>query len=225
MRKWISTLLYALLLSTTTLSYAADTSYITDEMQVTLRSGTSTHHQILRMLSTGTKLTVLETDSQSGYTKVRTPGGVEGWVLTRYLSSAPPARLQLAAAQKKLALLQGDSKQILAQIDELKQQRDNAQKELATLKQKNAELNQQLTEIRRVSSNAVQISNENSSLKQRLGETDRENQRLLQENQVLQDRSRQNWFAVGAITVVVSMLLGIVLTRIRWRRRSGWGDL
>ena len=208
MRKWIPTLLCAALLSTATLSHADDTSYVNDNMEVTLRSGTSTQHQIVRMLPTGAKLTVLETDAKTGYTRVRTDSGTEGWILTRYLT-----------------MLQGDSKQVLAKIDTLQQQKNADDKQLLALKEQNAQLSQQLSEIRRVSSHSVQIADENSSLKQRLMESDRDNQRLRQENQALQDRSRQNWFAVGAITVVVSMLLGIILTRVRWRRRSGWGDL
>jgi len=225
MRKWIPTLLCAALLSAATLSHADDVSYVNDNMEVTLRSGTSTQHQIVRMLPTGAKLTVLETDAKTGYTRVRTDGGTEGWILTRYLTATPPAKLQLAAAQKKLSMLQGDSKQVLAKIDALQQQKNADDKQLLALKEQNAKLSQQLSEIRRVSSHSVQIADENSSLKQRLMESDRDNQRLRQENQALQDRSRQNWFAVGAITVVVSMLLGIILTRVRWRRRSGWGDL
>jgi len=225
MRKWIPTLLCAALLSAATLSHADDVSYVNDNMEVTLRSGTSTQHQIVRMLPTGAKLTVLETDAKTGYTRVRTDGGTEGWILTRYLTATPPAKLQLATAQKKLSMIQGDSKQVLAKIDALQQQKNADDKQLLALKEQNAQLSQQLSEIRRVSSHSVQIADENSSLKQRLMESDRDNQRLRQENQALQDRSRQNWFAVGAITVVVSMLLGIILTRVRWRRRSGWGDL
>ena len=81
----------------------ATTAYVTDQMEVTLRNGTSTGHRILRMLPSGVPLEVLETDSDSGYTRVRSPSGQEGWVLSRYLQNEPVARDQLKAARQKLA--------------------------------------------------------------------------------------------------------------------------
>src|SRR3569833_2253419 len=58
----------------------AETRYVCDELEVTLRTGQSTQHQIVRMVKSGTAVVVLATDANTGYTKVRTPSGAEGWV-------------------------------------------------------------------------------------------------------------------------------------------------
>ena len=42
----------------------ADTRYVSDELGITLRTGKSTQHQILRMVTSGTPLTVLESDQE-----------------------------------------------------------------------------------------------------------------------------------------------------------------
>ncbi|MEO0974872.1 MAG: TIGR04211 family SH3 domain-containing protein, partial [Pseudomonadota bacterium] len=64
----------------------ADTAWVTDRFEITLRSGPSTRNEIRRMLPSGAALEVLEQDADSGYTRVQTASGSEqGWVLTRYL--------------------------------------------------------------------------------------------------------------------------------------------
>ena len=40
----------------------AKTAYVTDELKITLRSGESSTHRILRMLPTGERLTVLSSE-------------------------------------------------------------------------------------------------------------------------------------------------------------------
>ena len=61
----------------------AETRYVSDRLDIQMRTGKGTKFRILRMLPSGTAVEVLETDTANGYTRVRTPGGVEGWVLSR----------------------------------------------------------------------------------------------------------------------------------------------
>ena len=60
----------------------AQSAWVTDQFEITLRSGPSTSNAIQLMVGSGMRLDVLERDADSGYTRVRTPGGTEGWVLT-----------------------------------------------------------------------------------------------------------------------------------------------
>jgi SH3 domain protein len=73
----------------------AESAWVTDQFEITLRSGPSTSNAIQLMLSSGSRLEVLERDPDSGYSRVRTQGGTEGWVLTRYLMNEASAREQL----------------------------------------------------------------------------------------------------------------------------------
>jgi SH3 domain protein len=74
---------------------SAETAWVTDQFEITLRSGPSTSNAIQLMVGSGTALEVLERDADTGYTHVRTQGGTEGWVLTRYLMNEASAREQL----------------------------------------------------------------------------------------------------------------------------------
>ena len=84
----------------------AETRYVSDQLEIPMRTGKSTQHRILRMLPSGTPLEVLELDKENGWTRVRTPDGKEGWVLTRLLMDIPAARDRLARAEKRLAELE-----------------------------------------------------------------------------------------------------------------------
>ena len=72
----------------------AEPAWISDQFEITLRSGPSTSNAIQLMLRSGTQVEVLERDADSGYSRVRTGGGTEGWVLTRYLMREQSRRIR-----------------------------------------------------------------------------------------------------------------------------------
>ena len=84
--------LVALLLAAIAVSAQAETRYVSDELEITLRRGESTGHKISAMLKSGTPLEVLSTNKATGYSLVRTPCGKQGYVLTRQLMPEPVAR-------------------------------------------------------------------------------------------------------------------------------------
>ena len=79
-----------LAMTTQSLAAVGDVNYISDVVNVPLRSGPSTAHRIIhRGLPSGTQLTVLATDEEASFTQVRTSGGMEGWVASQYLMGNP----------------------------------------------------------------------------------------------------------------------------------------
>jgi SH3 domain protein len=194
-------------------------------MEITMRSGKSTQYEILRLLPSGTKLTVLEVDNDAGYSLVRTTAGKEGWVLNRYLMTSPPAKDRLVAVERKLAEREAEFIQMKKSLSSTDKDKFEAIEERNRLNEQNSKLTRQLAEIRRTAANAIKIADENKSLKEKLATHERDVQLLQQENESLRDRSKRDWFIVGAIVVICSMLFGIMLTRIRWRKKSSWGDL
>jgi SH3 domain protein len=203
----------------------AETQYVSDQLQVTLRTGTSTSHSIVRMLTSGTPLQVLQTDPQTGYTQVQTADGTQGWVLTRFLMDHPSARDQLAAAQKKLAQLQQQDHQQAGTLSDLKSKNQDLTQQVAQLKTQNNHITQQLDEVRRTASNTLSIDNENKKLKGEMLSLQRDLQSVRQENETLKDRTARDWFVVGAGVIILGIIIGLILPRIRVRKRSSWDTL
>jgi len=203
----------------------AETRYVSDRLEIQMRAGKGTQFRILRSLPSGTPLEVLEVDKENGYSRVREPGGVEGWVLNHLLMSGPSARDRLARAEKKLARLELENNKLKASLAKLRKAKGSTDKQRSTLEKENQKLSQELERIRRTASSALAIDAENRELKSRIVAYERQTQSLQQENESLKDRTARDWFMVGAGVILLGMIIGLVIPRIRWRKKSSWDSL
>ena len=71
----------------------------------------------------------------------------------------------------------------------------------------------------------LELADENQALRKDIVDLERQVQDLAREKNRMTDHGRRDWFIAGAGVIVFGMVLGIALTRIRWRRRGSWGDL
>lgn len=215
-------LLLLILLSATALAEAQSARFVTDEFRAALRTGDSNQHRILTFVPAGTRVEVIEENADSGFARVRTPQGAEGWILLQELQSQPIARDRLANAEQELARQRTASAQLREQNKSLGEEKAALEKEVTRLTQANQQLDQDVTQIRRTSSSAIALDEENKSLREQLSRLEREHQLVQHENQVLQDRTSRDWFIVGAGVVLLGMLIGLVIPKIRWQRKSQW---
>ena len=200
----------------------AETRYISDRLEVTMRSGKGTDYGITRMLRSGTPVKVLDVDKSSGYSQVRTNSGKEGWVLSRFLMKGRAARDQLTAAEKKLAELELDNNKMITNITALTQEKNALEKSLSDLDGQTRNVSQELAEIKRTASSALALDSENKNLKGRAVSLERQMQTLHQENESLKDRTARDWFMVGAAVVLLGIITGLIIPRIRFRKKSTW---
>ena len=200
----------------------AETRYVSDRLEITMRSGTSTSHGILRMLRSGTPVDVLETDKKSGYSRIKTRAGKEGWVLTRFLMNGPAARDRLAEAEKRLAELELENRKMHTTMAGLQEEMSSIEKQRQNLDSEHRDVSQELAEIKRTASSALAIDSENKELKSRMVALERSLQTIQQENENLKDRTARDWFMVGAGVVLLGIIVGLIIPRIRWRKKSSW---
>ena len=200
----------------------AETRYVSDRLEITMRSGKSTGHGILRMLRSGTQVQVLETDKASGYSRIKTRSGKEGWVLTRFLMNGPAARDRLAEAEKRLAELELENRKLNTAMAALREEVSSVEQQRQSLDSEHRDVSQELAEIKRTASSALAIDNENKELKSRMVALERSLQTVQQENENLKDRTARDWFMVGAGVVLLGIIVGLIIPRIRWRKKSSW---
>jgi len=198
----------------------AQTRYVSDDLEITMRTGPAKDKKIVRILKSGTAVNVLDVDDGKGYSRVREPGGEEGWVLTRYLMGEPSAREQLTTVRQRMKELERENEKLeieLAQIDILQNTVDR-------LKQENNLQTEELKTIRQTAASTLSIDEENQTLKEAMSTLVREKDSLQAENQNLRNNSQQQWFVRGAGVVLLGIIIGLVIPKIRWRRRRGWGE-
>jgi len=222
-KKILASLFIILPLLAPLVSYAQTTRYVSDELEITMRTGQGVKFGIRRMLSSGTKLDVVETDP-TGYSKVRTNKGVEGWVLTRLLSNEPSSRNRLAASEKKVANLELELAKYKEEIQALSSQNSSASGENLSLKETSQRLSKELDDLRRTASNAVALSSENRQLKEKLQHIDNQMQSLVIENSALTESDAKRWFLIGAAVLFAGLVLGLILPRLRFQKKSSWSS-
>jgi SH3 domain protein len=204
---------------------SAETVWVSDQFEITLRSGPSTSNAIDRMLNSGIELEVLERDAETGYTRVRTNAGTEGWVLSRYLMSEASAREQLATLTGQLTSANSEGSSLESQLVAIKGEYDSASRSISSLEGQNKRLEQELNEIKRTAANVLSISNQNKDLREQLVAAEIQAATLEQQNRELSSQTTRYWFITGALVLMVGLILGLWLPRIRWQRRSRYDRL
>ncbi len=193
--------------------------WISDQFEVTLRTGKSTQQSIIELLPSGTKVTALEQDDGFGYTRIRTSEGTEGWLLSRYLISSQTARLQLPELQSRLRNSESTKRQLLARNQELEGEQRGLQTQLSRTETSSRRMQKQLDEVRKLSSDKIQLDDQIKQLKQKVMDAGRRIDELESNNRELSDSSNREWFIVGAVVVMFGLVLGLIIPRIRWQRK------
>jgi len=197
-------------------------AWVSDEFEITLRSGPSTSNAIQLMVSSGMQLEVLERDAESGYSRVRTPGGTEGWVLSRYLMNEPSAREQLEKLTSQLTNANTRGTSLDSQLAAVRNEYNSATRQIAQLEREKTDLESELAEIRRTAANVLGINEQNRKLIDDLANAEIRADTLEQENRQLSAQTTRYWFMSGAAVLLVGIILGLWLPRVRWQRRSGY---
>lgn len=180
--------------------------YVTDELEITLHRSMSLSSKIVAQLKSGTPVKVLKTNRDEGYVMVSTLDNKVGWMLESYLISEPAGRQKFETLKKE--------------YDALKDSFDTQ------VKERTAKLSAELAKVKIAAKRPLELQKENQELKKTLQDERELVVNIKKENSQFKSiyKDRQ-WFITGAITAIGSLVLGLVLTRIPWRRRKSWGEL
>lgn len=184
----------------------AETRYVSDRLEITVRAGAGNEYRIIRMLNSGQQVQIVEPGDD--WSKVRIPGGQEGWTLTRFLQSDPPARqaLQtLTARLEPLELERASLKQENERLIRMNQEIEGQLKEVVTQFDASVAAHEKLREE---SSEFLEMK---EAHKQFLSDIEEKNMRIEElEGRVTEQFLSQaiSWFLAGAGVLLLGMLLG-----------------
>lgn len=197
-----------------------DTMYVSDELLITFRTQPSNRGDIIRNLSTGTPMQVLEMPEESEWARVRLQNGREGWVRKQYLQNRPVAGDRLEAANREVEQLTRTVADLRARLETLQEARNEAETSSETLEQRVQTLTQELAEIRRVSAGALETAAENRRLTELNARLRGELDELVAERDRIEADAEQRELMIGGGLVLLGLILGIVLKSRP--RRSAW---
>ncbi len=191
--------------------------YITDELDLPIRSDKNFGNNIIRLLPSGTELSLLQS-TEDGWAQIQFDDTI-GWIKTFYLSSSPSAREEL----KKLTR-EYNSNTLL--ISRLSDEKEELEKKLITLKNDNTDLIVQSSKsqaekehIEQIYQDALKLEHENEKLIQNNLQLKAELQLAENNTQIQKDTSSRNWFIVGAIVLFFGMVIGLIVPNLLKRRR------
>ena len=199
----------------------AETMYVDDTLLVPLRSGESTSYRIVHKgIPSGTRLEIVEHSKESGYSKVITSGGIEGFLPTRYLTAEPIAKIKLEQANKTLANLREDHSKLQTAFDALNSEHKSLSKEYKDTKESLDKNVQELSHIRTVSANALTLDQRNRELRED-NEKLRNDLELVQtDNSRLKDKAESNMMLVGGALVLLGAILALLVPMIKPSKKN-----
>lgn len=208
-------------------SYAAS-HYVSDSLQVPLRSGMGNQYRILHSgMPSGTKLELIKRasdDSGGEWAQVRTGAGLEGWMRAQYLSDQPTAAIKLANLERKMSQLDGDQTELLDNNEALESNNAQLQQALAELQDKYQQSNSEYAELRKLSANTVELNEQYKKLNESYQLLQTRAEVLKTDNERLKNSQRFQEWVIGAGILLGGIILSLVLQSLgRRKRRSEWG--
>jgi SH3 domain protein len=227
--RWILTLFLVLVApaqaETRMPSQARSAAYVSDSVDVPLRAGASNRHKIIGSVRSGAPVTVLNVDKVKGYTQIRTPAGVRGWIQSHQLVDTPSSQEQLAGVRQELAHIQTQYADLKQHMDNVVSRPEGENLSYPQLYEEALRLRQQMAQYRKVASDTVALDERNQVLQERVVTLERELQILQQENQALHDENDNIRFLMGALLLGAALLAAVLMPKIREQRRTQWSRL
>lgn len=198
---------------------AGQTLYVDDQLWITVRTAPNEQGERISVIPSGTQMTLLEHNDGDDYAKVElTSSDKTGWVLFRYLTDKPIAKLQLAAAEENTAKLQNRNDELKASLSKTREERRTLEEQNRKLEQEQTALSKELEELKSISKDAVDTFNEKRQLELQAQNQQQQIATLSESRDSLQAKL----LMYSGISGVICLLLGLYIGTIPIRREKRW---
>lgn len=188
----ISVSIAAIILTYSIPAASAEQYYVSQRMEITMRSGPGVSYKVIAMLPSGNGVTMLEYGKD--WSRIQTLDGKDGWVLSRYMTKEMPVTLMVNELQEK-------NRQLSTTLEKIKA--ENVA--LLDIKEKLVGKEKEYNALKLRSSDFLEIEQKyNDTVKQ------------LEEQKVLIERCNSQShkeilysFSIGAGVLIIGIILGI----------------
>lgn len=94
-----------LALSATAVSHAEETRYVSDELNTWVRSGPGDHYRLVGTVNAGEEVTLLQTDANTNYARVKDSSGRTARIPLKQLSTEPSLRSRVPDLENQVKTL------------------------------------------------------------------------------------------------------------------------
>jgi len=195
----------------------AETRYVSEVREITLRTGPGAEYKITSMIKSGTPMTVLE--QSEDWTRVQLTGDKEGWVLAQFLQTKVPDAILLENLQKKHVSLSAEANTLTTENQDLREKVATLTTDLDSYRGRYDTLNATHETLKTESTDFLELQTTHEATMKELETQKEKADRLENELSSLITDKRLKWFLLGAGVLLVGIVLGFI-TKPQRRRSS-----
>ena len=205
-----------ILLVFATASVQAQSMYVGEIVEITLRTGPGIDHKVIAMVRSGQPLVMLEPGDE--WTKVRLPNEKEGYVLTRFLTDKKPNELLLEELKEKYNDLESKVNTVREENSKQQSQTESLQSELAAKEEQLSGLTASYDALKTDSAEFLSLKTNYRKTVAQLTEQTQKAKEYEEAYSKLVKWQIIRWVLTGAGILLVGFLIG--MSSKRQRRRS-----
>ena len=202
----------------------AEKAYVTNTSKITLRGGPSTKDKIITMLTQGTPVDILKTES--GWCRVRVKDGdsgeYEGWIVSSFLTGDVPWKLQVQGLKNENARLKQRAENIEKEWSASSGQKELMSEQLAKAVSELNTIKTKYESLKAASGSILELQESHEKTLNALQEARTTLETVQKENMVLKSSQRNRWFLSGAVVLLVGLIFGLIMGRQQRKRRSSY---
>jgi SH3 domain protein len=184
----------------------AETRYIGDLMEITLRTGPGLNYRIIKMLKSGQTVETLETEDN--WTRIRLSDDTTGWVFSRYVTREKPKSLVADSLQEEIGPLRTKVKSLTEENQRLIKRNQELADELTSTREELKSLENEYATLQEESGDYLKLKDEHASLTKTLEEKNQRIQTLEKEVSDAFFSAGLKWFLGGAGVLLLGMIIG-----------------
>lgn len=202
----------------------ASKAYVTDSFKVTLRTGPSIENKVIAMPSSGQPVEVLDSNDDWSYVRLlgHGEGNKEGWMLSRYLVTRLPWEMQAGSLKDENTRLKEKLPRIEEKLSEALRHEQNLAIRLQDKTKALHRLQNDYEALKRGAAEYLKLKAGYTETRSTLETTQKEVQRLTEENERLRSSQRNRWFAIGALVLLCGLIIGLLIGRQQKKPRSSY---
>ncbi len=202
----------------------AETAYVKDTLLITFRTGPSTKHAVIARLSSGQPLEILGVDGDWSHIQLIEDGGAtkEGWVLSQYLITRQPWKMQAQTALKESTEFKQKAADLEKELSEAVRRGQELAISLEDTAATLAELREEHESLKEGAAGYLELKATHTATQSELEATQLELGELTERYEKLRGSETWKWFGTGAGVFLSALVVGIVLGRQQKRRRSSY---
>ena len=202
----------------------AETAYIKDSLLITFRTGPSTQHAIIDRLSSGQLVEILDVDGEWSHVQLMEEGEAtkEGWVLSQYLITRKPWKIQAQTALKESAEFKQKAADLEKELNEAVRRGQELTVSLEDTTTTLAELREEHESLREGAADYLELKETHTVAQSELEATRLKLEELTERHEKLKASEKWKWIGTGGGIFFLALIIGIMLGRKQKKRRSSY---